>query len=355
MVKGNGTVSVRLADGKVVTVPNVQVDLAVKFEDFDSLEQFTVLDMDPYDMILGMPWLEPLVSRPAKSDRALVSHVFTSVKTWGARKGCQGTKAPSICLGVVDVYDDSEDALMVVAPREGAGQVGNLGPQAVPHAVAQTLTEEEGVEHASCVGTTVPHEATSASDVVAPASLDMDSKAPRHERRRQRSRRRLKSDPNFVRINVASSDSESRDWVRPTRPVEECYHIFDGETGLTVKVSGVHLEPLPEVAEILNLEEMTVEFFLANLKAGKVAEMVLIRPETTREELNASSVLDENVLEDLNKPRQARLGSEILKNPNDPVYPLVTEYADVVSKHPRTQLRPDRGVRPEIDLVPGTK
>ncbi|KAI9981128.1 hypothetical protein PInf_010551 [Phytophthora infestans] len=41
--KGNGTVSVRLADGKVVTVPNVQVDLAVKFEDFDSLEQFTVL------------------------------------------------------------------------------------------------------------------------------------------------------------------------------------------------------------------------------------------------------------------------------------------------------------------------
>ncbi|ETP37888.1 hypothetical protein F442_14352 [Phytophthora nicotianae P10297] len=45
--KGNGAVSVRLADGKAVTVPNIQMDLAVKFEDFDSLEQFTVLDMDP--------------------------------------------------------------------------------------------------------------------------------------------------------------------------------------------------------------------------------------------------------------------------------------------------------------------
>ncbi|ETO76804.1 hypothetical protein F444_07873, partial [Phytophthora nicotianae P1976] len=56
--KGNGAVSVRLADGKAVTVPNIQMDLAVKFEDFDSLEQFTVLDMDPYDMILGVPWLE---------------------------------------------------------------------------------------------------------------------------------------------------------------------------------------------------------------------------------------------------------------------------------------------------------
>ncbi|KAG2790808.1 hypothetical protein PC129_g24556 [Phytophthora cactorum] len=57
--------------------------LAVKFEDFDSSEQFTVLEMDKYDLILGMPWLEkhePWIdwrgkaigaSRPAVSDRAL--------------------------------------------------------------------------------------------------------------------------------------------------------------------------------------------------------------------------------------------------------------------------------------------
>ncbi|KAF4147442.1 Retroviral aspartyl protease [Phytophthora infestans] len=383
--KGNGTVSVRLADGKVVTVPNVQVDLAVKFEDFDSLEQLTVLDMDPYDMILGMPWLEkhePWIdwrgkaigaSRPAQSDRALVSHVPTSVRTRGAREGCQGTKASGRCLGVVDVYDDSEDVFMVAAPRRGAGQVSNIGPQAgnlvpqtaaavmntensvfrvgnrVPLTVAQTITEEEDVGYASCYH-------TSASDVVATTSLDVGSKAPRHRSRRQRRRRRrLKSDPNFVPIDVASSDSESRARAPPTRPVEECYHIFDGETGLPVKASGVHLEPLPEVAEILHLEEMTAESFLTNLKAGEIAEMVLMRPETTQEELNSSSVLDENVLEDMNKQRQARLGSEILKNPKDPVYPLVTEYSDVVNKHPPTQLPPDRGVRHEIDLVPGTK
>ncbi|KAI9996301.1 hypothetical protein PInf_013695 [Phytophthora infestans] len=63
---------------------------------------------------------------------------------------------------------------------------------------------------------------------------------------------------------------------------------------------------------------MTVEAFLPNLKAGKIAEMVLIRPETTQEEPNSSSGLDEGVLEDLNKQRQTRVGSEILKNPNDP-------------------------------------
>ncbi|KAG2776154.1 hypothetical protein PC129_g23903 [Phytophthora cactorum] len=47
--KGEGTVSVQLADGKVITVPRIHMDLAVKFEDFDSSEQFTVLEMDKYD------------------------------------------------------------------------------------------------------------------------------------------------------------------------------------------------------------------------------------------------------------------------------------------------------------------
>ncbi|RAW21826.1 hypothetical protein PC110_g21731 [Phytophthora cactorum] len=56
--KGKGTVSVQLADGKVITVPRIHMDPTVKFEDFDSSEQFTVLETDKYDLILGMPWLK---------------------------------------------------------------------------------------------------------------------------------------------------------------------------------------------------------------------------------------------------------------------------------------------------------
>uniref|UniRef100_H3H3J4 Retrotransposon gag domain-containing protein n=1 Tax=Phytophthora ramorum TaxID=164328 RepID=H3H3J4_PHYRM len=64
-------------------VPKVFMDLSVKFEDFNSTERFLVLDMDKYDLILGMPWLEkhePWIdwrgkaigaSRPAATDRAL--------------------------------------------------------------------------------------------------------------------------------------------------------------------------------------------------------------------------------------------------------------------------------------------
>ncbi|KAG4056752.1 hypothetical protein PC123_g8220 [Phytophthora cactorum] len=133
---------------------------------------------------------------------------------------------------------------------------------------------------------------------------------------------------------VAPSDSESRARAPLTRPVEECYHIFDGMTGRPAKAAGIHLEPLPEVSELLNLEEMAVDDCLADLKAGEIAEVVLLKPETTLEELTSSSVLDEDALEEMKKRREARLGSEVLKNPKYLGYPLVKGFADVVSKDP---------------------
>ncbi|POM71600.1 Reverse transcriptase [Phytophthora palmivora] len=221
--EGRGQVSVRLADGTVVNVPGVRMDLAVKFEDFDSTESFLVLDMDKYDLILGMPWLEkhePWIdwrgkaigtSRPAVSDRALVSNVPTSVRDWGARYGRQGAYAP-------EEYWES---------------------------------------------------------------------------------------------------------LTPTKPVEEQYHAFDGVSGRQVRAGAVQLEALPEVSALLNLEELSMKDFLAELKAGEIAEMVLLKPETSPEDLNSSSVMYEDVLECFTLQRATRMGSEILKNPEDPVYPLV--------------------------------
>ena len=51
----------------------------------------------------------------------------------------------------------------------------------------------------------------------------------------------------------------------------------------------------------------------------------------------------------------ARGGSAIFKNNLDPFYHVVNEFQDVVCHDPPSVLLPDRGVRHDIDLVPGTK
>ncbi|GMF46722.1 unnamed protein product [Phytophthora fragariaefolia] len=131
---------------------------------------------------------------------------------------------------------------------------------------------------------------------------------------------------------------------------EQLYTLINGVTG---DVDGdVNLGAVPTLAALLELGEMSFDEFGEALQAGESAEVVVILPE---EELNASSLLDVAVLANAKKALNARSGSEILKNPSDPFYPVIREYQDVVSKVPPSGLPPDRGVRHEIDVVPGTK
>ena len=65
--------------------------------------------------------------------------------------------------------------------------------------------------------------------------------------------------------------------------------------------------------------------------------------------------MDDSFLKDTNATLSARSGSAILKDPLDPFNFLVKEFEDVVCHDPPSVLPPDRGVRHEIDFVPGTK
>ncbi|POM70852.1 LOW QUALITY PROTEIN: Pol protein, partial [Phytophthora palmivora] len=251
-------------------------------------------------------------------------------------------------------------------------QLGNIGPQAgnvVPQAgniVPQTAEAvEEDTEGASGVGNIVPRkvEETEKKTESATCVSSVGNIVPRGVKETS-TRAEVLLSTSRVDNQVPHSESETP----PARPVEEQCHVFDG-----VSVEGAaHLEALSEVSALLNLEELSMKDFLVELKAGEIAEMVLLKPETSPEDLNSSSVMNEDVLEGFTKQRATRfghrltkggftkqratrLGSEILKNPEDPVYPLVEGYSDVVSKHPPSQLPPDRGVRHEIGLVSGTK
>ncbi|POM76570.1 Pol protein [Phytophthora palmivora] len=400
--EGRSQVSVRLADGTVVNVSGIWMDLAVTFEDFDSTEWYLVLDMGKYGLILGMPWLEkhePWIdwrgkaigaSRPAVSDGALVSNVPTSVWAWGARDGRQGAYAPEEVLGVTD---SSEDIAMNLATGretkahcQACGIATTVSPNAesrrsvwastvaVPDGTDQAATEEstkgvscvgkigpqvgnigpqaaeaagEDAESASGVGNIVPHmvEETEKKIESAVCVSSVGNRVPRG----------VKKTSTSAEVPLSTSLPHSESETPPARPVEEQCHVFDGVSSRQVRAGAVHLKALPEVSALLNLEELSMKDFLAELKAGEIVEMVLLKPATSPEDLNSSSVMDEGGLEGFTLQRATRLGSEILKKPADPVYPLVKEFSDVVSKHPPSQLPPYRGIRHEIDLVPGTK
>ncbi|POM62902.1 Pol protein [Phytophthora palmivora] len=81
-------------------------------------------------------------------------------------------------------------------------------------------------------------------------------------------------------ISHVSSQAQLKSATSPPQLVEDQYHISDGVTGNRVIPGVVHLDALLEVSELLNFEELFMKDFLAELKAGEIAGMMFLKPET---------------------------------------------------------------------------
>ncbi|POM75159.1 LOW QUALITY PROTEIN: Pol protein, partial [Phytophthora palmivora] len=317
--------------------------------------------MDKYDLILGMPWLEkhePLIdwrgkamgaNRPAASDRALMVAkalyapeevlVVTDSNEDVAMSLATGheTKVHCQACGIATTASPNAEsrravwASTVVVP-DGTDQAGNIGPQAAEAA-------EESAKGVSWVGNIGPQvgnigpqagnigpQAADAAEEDTENASSVDNIVPRMIEETEKTESAACVSSGVTEFHAGRRRPSE---TPPARPVEEQCHVFDGMSGRQVKAGAVHLEALPEVSALLNLEKLSMKDFLAEVKAGEIAEMVLLKPETSPEDLNAPSVMDEDILERFTKQRATRLGSEILKNPDDPVYPLVKEYSDV--------------------------
>ncbi|POM73575.1 Pol protein [Phytophthora palmivora] len=210
-------------------------------------------------------------------------------KPWGLT----GPQSPTeLCLAT-----GRETKLITKLPG-GTDQVGNISPQ-----TAEAV--EEDAESASGVGNIVPHEVEETEKIESAVCVSrVGNRVPRGVKKTS-TRAEVSLRTSRVDNQVPHSESETP----PARPFEDLYHVFDDVSGRQVKAGAVHLEALPEVSALLNLEELSMEDFLAELKAGEIAEMVLLKPETSPEDLNSSSVMDEDALEGFTKQRTSRLGS----------------------------------------------
>ncbi|KAH9096422.1 hypothetical protein LEN26_017480, partial [Aphanomyces euteiches] len=115
--------------------------------------------------------------------------------------------------------------------------------------------------------------------------------------------------------------------------------------------SACDLEELPTRAdEIVALPEMSFRSFSRLLRAQEPLSIAVICVEEDGT-LHTTSTMDKDVLDDADK--QARTTWESLKT--SPYYDILMEYKDVFPDEVPAALPSDKGIRHEIDLVPGTK
>ncbi|GMF54785.1 unnamed protein product [Phytophthora fragariaefolia] len=373
--KSNTNGSVRLATGSIVPTRKVTIPLSVKFDDFNSIEPFIVLDMDDrYDLILGMRWLakhEPWIdwhshtigaSHNPVADRALAGHVPSSSRNGFVHEHCV-PRADRQFAGSSEVLQLPSAS----PPRARELEVGNdedpqnartppVGRKAPPtHSVAAGSAHVEecagAVARANKSGRagTPTTQGVVAGSARATEGVGACARATTGGRAGAPTSKAIKGDKVTSTPKAEASDRDADSAAKDRAP-----QVLDVFTGGPKE--GEVLTPLPTVAELLELEELSYVEFLDSLKAGELAEVVLLRSNNGSLELNSSSVMDSEVLEDERTyRRQTRYGAAILKDPSDPYYPLLKEFSDVVSDDPPSVLPPDRGGPHEIDLVPGTK
>ncbi|GMF57355.1 unnamed protein product [Phytophthora fragariaefolia] len=359
--KSNTNVSVRLATGSIVSTRKVTIPLKVRFDDFDSVEPFIVLDMDDrYDVILGMPWLakhEPWIywrsrtigaSHNPLADRALVGHVPSSSRNGFVHEhrvprderqfagSSEVLELPTVLpprarepeVGDGEKLQDPDTSPMV---RQGsavcnrvacvqrtvttqgadaatarAGRGGSVRAPPTQSVAAGSAHVEEGagvVTRANKSGRagTPTTQGIVAGSARAAEGAGACARATTGGRAGAPTSKVIRDDKatSSPQAEASGRDADSAAEDRASQVLD----VFTGEP----KVGEV-LTPLPAVAELLELEELSYVEFLDSLKAGELAEVVLLRPEGGSLELNSSSVMDSEVLEDERTSRRQTRG-----------------------------------------------
>ncbi|KAE9026191.1 hypothetical protein PR001_g12253 [Phytophthora rubi] len=395
--EGPGEIVVKLADGKPHRAPRRAESLAYAFDGFSTNDDFLVIVLNyAFHCILGMPWLaryQSEINLLARSVRRRVgydvSEVFTHLLV-----------APSRHVAVVDRTSTMqppqresdgprcvECAASVIGPvsnpplraREGLKKntVEQWLPyenyaveQELPHvknAVEQRLPPvknavEQRFPHVkNAVEQRLPLEIATveqrlpfADDSVAQQDLRDAGMVETDGSRRLRKSKRNRSGRRRLRRGSTAVDQA---------PSSEILNVVEYSEGSPNQVRPIEVaNPPSDAATITRLLGLSWKHFLRDLKAGEIEQVCVLtgsdQPDVLVNAVSDDASSSRPKAAELKSVREARFAAQswqALQDSSNPVYSLAREFEDIFPEKIPAELPAERGVRHEIDLVPGSK
>ncbi|KAF1319662.1 reverse transcriptase, partial [Globisporangium splendens] len=326
------TMVIRLANGSTVKMPKRVVRLAMKCEDFRGEDEFILLDLDDkFDLILGMPWLK----RYQPSIDWMKMKISVD-KSRDVDLRCTTTdEVVWVYTSVEEIPDD---------PRDIAVCDGPPCSRAVP-----ILKKTTG-------GGAVRRQKRTVSFAIDPKSEAMCVEETNGKRAEEPSREKKtskKSVPCAPDQGTCQGDEGS---VQAQDISSEFANIaVYNEDGDVDVIRHVKIENPPSSVEVLiSLPSMSKKTLKRSLAKGEISQVCMIVDVDDAEDINTVSATEAEVFDEkTRKERFEEQSWDALKK--NPVYELVKEYEDIFPDKVPDELPFDRGVRHEIDILPGTK
>ncbi|KAG6623867.1 reverse transcriptase [Phytophthora cinnamomi] len=392
--EGPGDMIVKYADGKPRRTPRRSATFAYEFDGFRGSDEFLVIELSgSFDCVFGIPWLahhQPEINwltgtvRPRDIDvNAVLAFLCGTPNQWPhvavmgsdsmAHAAPEVGDGPSCavcehatCAGLEQESQDVSGVVEHGSPRpdeqwlssgEEQEDVVERGlPRAVEHEFPRVVERELPDEVDAVVygdarpgGDVVSRRPSSAAMIERGLSSVASDDTPRPVRRRKPPRPR----------------APSADPIETESEVISVLVGDDEETPLRIRDVEAARPPC-DAAEITRLPGLSWKHFLRDLKKGEIEQVCMVVAEDTESIAVVDASASDPASDARMRPkgaepksaRQARYAAQslpALEAAGNPVAPLVREFMEIFPDKVPATLPPDRGVRHEIDLVPGAK
>ncbi|KAF1321583.1 reverse transcriptase, partial [Globisporangium splendens] len=333
------TMIVRLANGSTVKMPKRVVRLAIECEDFRGEDEFILLDLDDkFDIILGMPWLK---------------RYQPSIDWMNMKISVDKSRDVDLCCTTTDevvwVYTSVEE--IPDDPCDIAVCDGPPCSQVVP--ILKTTNGGGAVRRQKkTVSFAIDDEKV--RDGVDESEWKRNKHPSQQDKEKKTSKRSVPSRVLRSPDQGTSGDDEGSVQAQdiPSEFVNIAVYNEEGDVGV---IRHVKIEnPPSSVEELISLPSMSKKTLERSLARGDIAQVCVIVEMVDEGFVDTASSADADVLDEkTRKERFEEQSWDALKK--NPVYALAREYEDIFPGKVPDELPFDRGIRHEIDVLPGTK